>query len=207
MPDRTRDILKKRASTNQRKIRWRARQKEKKLAAEVAAKLARAIERDRRRMEKGLLPIKEVNREKVRKFREKQADLKSMISQSWFAPTLSESEFHDYAKEHGWDASQATSRFESFNRVAAVCEVNLNLYLLRHYGQGAEDARLRFHESWLQTQEVGKALEAAKTIKIQFEGRNSIYTELNRQARYEAARERWGAGSEIVAALLGKTAV
>jgi hypothetical protein len=206
-PDRTIDPRRRQDSTNRRHRRWRQRQKEKKLAAIAEAKRLRREALDADRVARGLLPIKEAKAASLAKFRKKQAVLNEMIRTSWFAPSLTQAEFDQYAKEQGWNSSQAASRFESFNRVAAVCEVNVNRYLLRHYGQGAEDARLRFHEAWLQTQDIGKALEAAKKIQIQFKGRNSVCVELNRQARYEAARERWGAGSEIVAALLGKSAV
>ncbi len=129
------------------------------------------------------------------------------MNKSWFAPSLTDTEMTEYAKEAGWDASQIDSRRTSLYRVAAICGVNVNLYLIRHYGQGAEDARLRFHECWLQVQDIQKAIEGAKTIKIQFVGRNTIYVDLNRQERYQATREKWGDGSEIVAALLGKSAV
>jgi len=205
VPDRTIDPAKRRASTNRRKIRWRIRQREKAAAAIVEAKRLRREALDAARIVRGLLPIKLANLEKVRKFRQKGADTKAMISQCWFAPELTNSEFEDFAREQGWDASQLQSRFASFNRVAAMCELNVNRYLIQHYGQGAEDSRLRFHEAWLQTQDIRKALELAKNLKIHFEGRNSVHVELNRQARYQAARERWGTGDEIVSVLLGRT--
>jgi hypothetical protein len=206
VPDRTIDPVKRRASTNRRKIRWRARQCEKTLAAIAEAKRLHREALDAARVSRGLLPLREAKAASLAKFREKQKAPRELVKNSWFGPSLTPSEFEDCAREQGWDASVAESRWASFNRVAAVCEVNVNRYLLRHYGQGAKDARLRFHEAWLQTHDIGKALEAAKTINIQFEGRNSIYVELNRQARYEAARERWGTGDEIVSALLGRTA-
>jgi hypothetical protein len=207
VPGRTIDPVKRRASTNRRKIRFRARQKEKKVAAIAEAKRLHREALDAARVARGLLPLKLAKAASLAKFREKQKLLRELVKNSWFGPSLTNDEFDQYAKEQGWDVSVAESRWASFNRVAAVCEVNVNRYLLRHYGQGAEDARLRFHESWLQTQDIGKALEFAKTIKVQFVGRNAVSVELNRQARYEAARERWSAGSEIVAALLGKSAV
>lgn len=206
MSDRTLDPVRRQQSTNIRHRRWYARQKEKRLAAEAAAKAAHRAALDAVRVSRGLLPKADADREKVRKFREKQAEMKVMISQCWFAPSLTNAEFDQHAKEHGWDASQAQSRFASFNRVAAVCEVNVNPYLLQHYGQGAEDSRLRFHEAWLQTQDIPKALELAKTMKVEFKGRNGVEIELGRQRRFADARERWSDGSEILSALLGRGA-
>jgi len=198
------DIL---SSARVRKRRWRARKRLEKLEAEKAARAAHRAALDAARVSRGLLPIVEARREKVRKFREKQKLLGEIVKTSWFAPSLTDIEFEEYANDQGLDASQRESRWASLNRVAAMCEVNVNSYLIQHYGQGAEDARLRFHECWLQVQDIQKAIEGAKTIKIQFVGRNTIYVDLNRQERYQAAREKWGDGSEIVAALLGKSAV
>ena len=87
-----------------------------------------------------------------------------------------------------------------------MCELNVNRYLLKNYGQGGENARLDFHEAWLQTQDIPKALELAKTVKVEFKSRNPVEIELDRQRIYAAARERWNAGSEIINALLGRGA-
>jgi hypothetical protein len=192
-------------ASRRRKIRFRARQKEKKLAAIAEAKRLHREALDVARVARGLLPLKLAKAESLAKFRAKRKKLRELVKNSWFAPALTDTEFTEYAKEQGWDASQTDSRWTSLYRVAAICGVNVNLYLIRHYGQGAENARLLFHEAWLQAQDIPKALEAAKTIKVQFVGRNAVYVDLNRQERYQAARDRWGVGSEIVGALLGRT--
>ena len=110
MSDRTLDPVRRQQSTNIRHRRWYARQKEKRLAAEAAAKAAHRAALDAVRVSRGLLPKADADREKVRKFREKQAEMKVMISQCWFAPSLTNAEFDQHAKEEQEHARKVAER-------------------------------------------------------------------------------------------------
>jgi hypothetical protein len=185
-----------RATARARLIRWRAKKREE-------ARLARIAERDRKRIAKGLLPLAEAAKEKGRKYREKQARLREMIRTSWFSPPLTDTEFLDYATKQGWDAARARQRKESFEYAARVGGVNVNLFVLENYVHAAVTARLKFHEAWLIHQRIPAALEAAKTITVEFKGSTHVAQELDRQRRYADALDRWHEGDEIAAVILG----
>jgi len=187
-----------RATARVRLIRWRARKR-------VEAKAAKIAARDAKRAAKGLLPLAEANRAKQEACRTRQAALKAMIRTSWYAPALTDAEYQDYAKEHGWDDARARQRKESFEYATRVAGLNLNRFVLDNYCRKAEDQRLYFHEAVQSGMSIRDAVEFAKTAKFVPKGRTDIERELNFQERYEASKWAWfGREEEIVAAVLRK---
>ncbi len=191
------------SSSNRRKRKWRAKWKE-------IHRLEKIAERDRRRVEKGLLPLADANREKVKKFREKQARMKDFVAECWFGPDIDmEAAIHQrIAASPNLDSSLVRSLVEGCARNCRGSSLNLNAFTLEHGAHRANHARTVLHE--LLESGVPLSEAATRCHKEAFKPNLSllgVQQALDTCRRFDDARDKWGDGSEIVAALLGKSAV
>ncbi len=196
------DIL---SSARVRKRRWRARKRLEKLEAEKAAKAAHRAELDAVRVAAGKLPIAEARREKVRKFRQKQADLKSQIEKMWFAPSLDFDVVVNQriAESPNLDPSLSRSFVEACARNCRANSLNLNAFNLEHGAHVGNHKRTVFHELI----EKGAPLsEAAERCHRETFKPNPLLSGVPQAVdigrRFDEAQEKWGDGSQIVDELL-----
>jgi len=104
----------------------------------------------------------------------------------------------------GLDASQLQSRFASFNRVAAMCELNVNRYLIQHYGQARRIPDSAFTKRGCRRKTSGRPLNWQRTSRFisrpQFRPRG-----IEPPSPLSSGARTMGTGDEIVSVLLGRT--
>jgi hypothetical protein len=198
------DIL---SSARVRKRRWRARKRLEKLEAEKAAKAAHRAELDAARIARGLLPIAEARREKVRKFREKQARMKDFVAQCWFGPEIDMETATQarIAQCPNLDPSISRSFVESQARSCAANYLNLNALVLKRGFHIACHARTIFHE--LVESGVPLTEAAQRCHKEVFKpdpSLSGVQQALDTCRRFDEARDKWGTGETIANARLGR---
>ena len=108
------------------------------------------------------------------------------------------------AAEHNNDYTYARERVEAFERACLILALNLNEFVYRNCANAAVLQRVLFHEALEGGMSIPDALQHAKTAKFIPCGKSDVERELNRQERLQAAKERWGEGSEIIESLSGK---
>jgi len=193
MPDRTIDPRKRQDSTNARHRRWYARQKAKR---ETAAQAKRVAEIEAKRA---------AVRARVAAHRARKAAVMDAVQSEWFAPRLDPAELTTrIAAEHNNDYTYARERVEAFERACLILALNLNEFVYRNCANAAVLQRVLFHEALEGGMSIPDALQHAKTAKFIPCGKSDVERELNRQERLQAAKERWGEGSEIIESLSGK---
>src|SRR5271155_1998316 len=111
-------------------------------------RLEKIAERDRRRVAKGLLPLKEANAAKVKQHREKIAALKESITNCWFAPSLDLDAVvsQRIADSPNLDPSTVRGLVAATERNCAANSLNLNAFVLKRGFHIACHARTIFHE-------------------------------------------------------------
>jgi hypothetical protein len=148
MPDRTLDPAKRRASTNARKIRFRARLRAKREAEALAAREAHKAELAARRAARGL-PPKLTSTERARRCRERQAaDREAVRLSQWFsAPFKDYFEAKAYLVGEKPDLPPATieSILETTRNEVRRWDLHWNRYVVTH---SVMAARLRRAIVW-----------------------------------------------------------
>jgi hypothetical protein len=197
------------AASNKRKIRWRAKHKELARLAALEEKRLHREALDAARVAAGKLPLAEANREKVRKFREKQARMKDSVAECWFGPEIDIADAirQRIAASPNLDSSTVRSFVEACARNCRAIDLNLNAFTLHHGAHIGNHKRTVFHELIEQGVPVAEAAQRCHTEVFKPDPRLSgVQQALDTCRRFDEAKEKWGNGSEILSALLGRGA-
>jgi hypothetical protein len=209
LPDRTLDPAKRRASTNRRKIRWRAKHKELARLAALEEKRLHREALDAARVAAGKLPLREARVASLAKFRQKVADTKAMISLWWFAPEIDfDAAVNARVTESpNLDSSTVRSFVEACARNCRAASVNMNAFTMEHGAHTANHKRVIFHE--LIEKGVPLSEAAQRCHRESFKPSpllSGVAQALDTGRRFDEAKEKWQTGDAIVAELLGRGA-
>jgi hypothetical protein len=195
------------SSVNIRHRRWRARQKEKKLAAIAEAKRLRRIELDNARVARGLLPLKLAKAESLAKFRAKQKKLRELVNNSWFGPEIDMEVVMQQriAESPNLDPDTVRSFVESQARNCVVNYLNLNAFVLKRGFHIACHQRTVTHELIESGVPIQEAVErATREPFVPNASLSEIPRALDTCKRFDDARDKLGDGSCIADALLNR---
>jgi hypothetical protein len=209
LPDRTLDPAKRRASTNRRKIRWRAKHKELARLAALEEKRLHREALDADRVARGLLPIKLAKAESLKRWRERQATLKVQISKSWYAPEMDIADAINQriAESSNLDSGTVRSFVEACARNCRAVDLNFNAFNLMNGAHVGNHKRTIFHELVAAGVPLSEAAERCHRESFRPDpALSGIQQSLGVCRRFDAARERWETGDAIVAELLGRGA-
>jgi len=197
------------AASNKRKIRWRAKHKELARLAALEAKRLHRASLDAARVAAGKLPLAEANREKLRRFRAKQERMKDFIAECWFGPEIvvEAAISQRVTASPNLDSAMVRSFVEACARNCRGASVNMNKFTMLHGAHVSNHCRTVFHELVQSGVPLSEAAQRCHRESFKPDPQLSgVQQALDTCRRFDEAKEKWGDGSEIINALLGRGA-